>query len=155
MELARRNSGIPAVGDIPWGSHFCQFYRDEADLIETLIADGTECVAVAVDARSAASLTELPTTVKQLKEEGHDVKVMYLTASTHSLVARFSETRRRHPLSRQAGDAHTLSPQDIKFAKSLVLYEDEMVIAINKPHGLAVQGGARVLLVTEMMPGSS
>ena len=43
--------------------------------------------------------------------------------------------------SRQAGDVHTLSPQDIKFAKSLVLYEDDMVIAINKPHGLAVQGG--------------
>ncbi len=37
MELAHRNSGIPAVGDIPWGSHFCQFYRDEADLIETLV----------------------------------------------------------------------------------------------------------------------
>lgn len=45
--------------------------------------------------------------------------------------------------SRQAGDAHTLSPQDIKFAKSLVLYEDDMVIALNKPHGLAVQGGTK------------
>ena len=45
--------------------------------------------------------------------------------------------------SRQAGDAHTLSAQDIKFAKSLVLYEDDMVIAINKPHGLAVQGGTK------------
>ncbi len=45
--------------------------------------------------------------------------------------------------SRQAGDAHTLSPQDIRFAKSLVLYEDDMVIAINKPHGLAVQGGTK------------
>jgi 23S rRNA pseudouridine955/2504/2580 synthase len=45
--------------------------------------------------------------------------------------------------SRQAGDAHTLSEQDIRFAKSLVLYEDDMVIAINKPHGLAVQGGTK------------
>ena len=45
--------------------------------------------------------------------------------------------------SRQAGDAHTLSPRDIAFAKSLVLYEDDMVIAINKPHGLAVQGGTK------------
>ncbi|MDP1618876.1 RluA family pseudouridine synthase [Phenylobacterium sp.] len=45
--------------------------------------------------------------------------------------------------SRQAGDVHTLSAQDIKFAKSLVLYEDDMVIAINKPHGLAVQGGTK------------
>lgn len=45
--------------------------------------------------------------------------------------------------SRQAGDAHTLSEKDIAFAKSLVLYEDDMVIAINKPHGLAVQGGTK------------
>lgn len=32
-----RASGIDAVGDIPWGSHFCQFYRSEQDLIETLV----------------------------------------------------------------------------------------------------------------------
>ena len=36
-----------------------------------------------------------------------------------------------------------LSKRDIAFAKSLVLYEDDMVIAINKPHGLAVQGGTK------------
>jgi len=37
MHTAQRDSGIPAVGAIPWGAHFCQFYRDEADLAETLI----------------------------------------------------------------------------------------------------------------------
>lgn len=37
MEHAHRDSGITAVGTIPWGSHFCQFYRDGADLAETLI----------------------------------------------------------------------------------------------------------------------
>jgi UPF0042 nucleotide-binding protein len=56
---------------------------------------------VAVDARSAESLVELPSTVRMLREQGHDVKVMFLTASTHSLVARFSETRRSHPLSHE------------------------------------------------------
>ncbi|WP_339915339.1 RluA family pseudouridine synthase [uncultured Brevundimonas sp.] len=45
--------------------------------------------------------------------------------------------------SRQAGDVHTLTQRDIDFAKSLVIYEDDMVIAINKPHGLAVQGGTK------------
>jgi len=45
--------------------------------------------------------------------------------------------------SRQAGDTHTLSEHDIAFAKSLVLYEDDLVIALNKPHGLAVQGGTK------------
>ncbi len=37
----------------------------------------------------------------------------------------------------------SLSPRDIAFAKSLVLYEDEEVLALNKPSGLAVQGGTK------------
>jgi 23S rRNA pseudouridine955/2504/2580 synthase len=36
-----------------------------------------------------------------------------------------------------------LSKRDIAFAKSLVLYEDEEVLALNKPSGLAVQGGTK------------
>lgn len=36
-----------------------------------------------------------------------------------------------------------LQPRDIAYAKSLVLYEDEDVLALNKPSGLAVQGGTK------------
>lgn len=36
-----------------------------------------------------------------------------------------------------------LSPRDVAYAKSLVIYEDEDVIALNKPAGLAVQGGTK------------
>jgi 23S rRNA pseudouridine955/2504/2580 synthase len=36
-----------------------------------------------------------------------------------------------------------LSDRDIAFAHSLVLYEDEEVLALNKPSGLAVQGGTK------------
>ena len=43
----------------------------------------------------------------------------------------------------QKQERATLSPQEIRFAKSLVLYEDEEVIALNKPSGLAVQGGTK------------
>jgi len=35
----------------------------------------------------------------------------------------------------------TLSPADIAFVKSLVIYEDEHLIAFNKPSGLSSQGG--------------
>jgi 23S rRNA pseudouridine955/2504/2580 synthase len=38
-----------------------------------------------------------------------------------------------------------LSPRDVAYAKSLVLYEDEEVLALNKPAGLAVQGGTKTL----------
>ncbi|QOY95500.1 MEDS domain-containing protein [Massilia sp. UMI-21] len=37
MSNTIRRSGIDAVGDIPWGAHFCQFYQSEQDLIETLV----------------------------------------------------------------------------------------------------------------------
>lgn len=32
-----RSSGIPGVGDVQWGAHFCQFYQDANDLADTLI----------------------------------------------------------------------------------------------------------------------
>ncbi|HEX6859259.1 MAG TPA: RluA family pseudouridine synthase [Caulobacteraceae bacterium] len=41
------------------------------------------------------------------------------------------------------GERKTISDRDAAFAKSLVLYEDEEVLALNKPAGLAVQGGTK------------
>jgi PAS domain-containing protein len=32
-----RKSGIAAVGDIRWGTHFCEFYQTKQDLIDTLV----------------------------------------------------------------------------------------------------------------------
>ena len=72
-----------------------------AHLVAQLTDEGTQALAVAVDARSAESLVSLPDAVRALRDQGHDVKIMYLTANTHSLVARFSETRRSHPLSHE------------------------------------------------------
>ena len=72
-----------------------------SSLVDTLFKEGTASLAVVVDARSAESLASLPNDVRHLRELGHDVKVMFLTATTHSLVARFSETRRSHPLSHE------------------------------------------------------
>jgi 23S rRNA pseudouridine955/2504/2580 synthase len=44
---------------------------------------------------------------------------------------------------REASARPTLSREDIAFVKSLVLYEDDEVLALNKPAGLAVQGGTK------------
>jgi 23S rRNA pseudouridine955/2504/2580 synthase len=41
------------------------------------------------------------------------------------------------------GEKKTLPPRDVAFAKSLVLYEDDEVLVLNKPAGLAVQGGTK------------
>ncbi|MDB5467552.1 MAG: rluC [Phenylobacterium sp.] len=40
-------------------------------------------------------------------------------------------------------DKQALDPREANYARSLVLYEDEEVLALNKPSGLAVQGGTK------------
>jgi UPF0042 nucleotide-binding protein len=75
------------------------------DLINTLESDSVKSAAIAIDSRSTHQLQNIATTIDQLKQLGHEVKVLFLTASSETLIARFSETRRSHPLS------HHLQPQ--------------------------------------------
>jgi UPF0042 nucleotide-binding protein len=68
-------------------------------LIEHLAREGQTRVAIAIDARSGASLAQLPQIADRLRAAGADLRVLFLEAKTLTLVKRFSETRRRHPLS--------------------------------------------------------
>lgn len=67
-------------------------------LVQSLSSQGREKVAIAIDARRGQSIKELPDTIEKLKKE-NDVRVLFLNANTETLVQRYSETRRRHPLS--------------------------------------------------------
>jgi UPF0042 nucleotide-binding protein len=67
------------------------------DVVGFLAQAGHERVAVSVDARSAA-LAALPEGVARLRAGGADCRVLFLEASPPALMRRFSETRRRHPL---------------------------------------------------------
>jgi len=55
-------------------------------------------VAISTDTRSGA-LEALPENIDKLKAQGINVKVLFLESAKQALVKRFSETRRRHPLS--------------------------------------------------------
>lgn len=61
-------------------------------------------VAIAMDARNASSLPLLPKQLALLKEQGIVVKSLFLDAATETLVRRYSETRRKHPLSQSVSD---------------------------------------------------
>ena len=75
----------------------------------------------------------------QIRVDGSRVKPQdRLTAGAAVRVPPLPDANPRKP-----GDLHELSERDVAYAKSLVLYEDDMVIALNKPHGLAVQGGTK------------
>lgn len=97
-------------------------------LVATRMEEGAHMLAVAMDARSSHSLASLPADIQLLKDEGHDVKVIFLTAKTETLVTRFSETRRSHPLS------HRLLPNqplnDRPTLLECIIKEREMLVAI-------------------------
>jgi UPF0042 nucleotide-binding protein len=67
------------------------------EVVDFLAEAGHDNAAISVDARSAA-LPALPEHIAALKARGVDCRVLYLEASTPTLLRRFSETRRRHPL---------------------------------------------------------
>jgi UPF0042 nucleotide-binding protein len=67
-------------------------------LITTLAGEKSERVAVAIDARRGQSIAELPQILENLRRN-HQVRIVFLNADTNTLIQRFSETRRRHPLS--------------------------------------------------------
>jgi UPF0042 nucleotide-binding protein len=60
-------------------------------------------VAIAMDVRSADSLPLVPAQLAHLRALDVNIRLLFLDATTEILVHRFSETRRRHPLSRQDG----------------------------------------------------
>ena len=60
-------------------------------------------VALGVDVREGAYLSRLLDTIRELRARGHTVEVLFLEASEETLVRRYHETRRRHPL---GGEGH-------------------------------------------------
>lgn len=70
-------------------------------LVDTLLRNHhTANLAVSVDARNVQrDLNRLPEILMQLDQAGLDCEIVYLDADSEILVNRFSETRRKHPLS--------------------------------------------------------
>ena len=63
-------------------------------------------VAIAMDVRSATSLPLVPQQLQALQKKGVHVKPLFLDATTETLVRRYSESRRKHPLS-QSESGHS------------------------------------------------
>ncbi len=68
------------------------------DLVSLLQQQGFTHAAVAVDVRSGNSINALPNQIDALECLSIEVKLIFFNARTEILIQRFSETRRRHPL---------------------------------------------------------
>jgi UPF0042 nucleotide-binding protein len=72
--------------------------------------------AVGIDARNLAQdLEQFPELIETLKAMSLDTKVIYLTADEQTLIKRFSETRRKHPLSTEQVPLQDAIQQESKF----------------------------------------
>lgn len=78
-------------------------------------------LAIAIDVRSAASLHLMPEQLGKLRELGMTVKSIFLDASSDTLLRRYSETRRKHPLSGQS------RPQSDKALVEAIQFERELL----------------------------
>lgn len=77
-------------------------------------------IAISIDSRSAAIET-LPAHIEQFKTQNIDVQVLFLESNVETLVKRFSETRRKHPLSQTT----------ITLAESIAL-ERELLVGLGQ-----------------------
>jgi UPF0042 nucleotide-binding protein len=71
-----------------------------AAMVDHLAHEGDrDKIAIAIDSRQRRNLSSWRAALAKLRGAGHRLEVMFLDASDEVLLRRFSETRRRHPLS--------------------------------------------------------
>ncbi len=92
------DSGYYCVDNLP-----AQLLRETVDFLRDA---GYERVAVSIDVRSGSSLARFPDLLAKIKSDELETHIVFLDAKVGTLVKRFSETRRRHPL---ADDQRTLT----------------------------------------------
>lgn len=78
-------------------------------------------LAIAMDVRSRTSLPMVPEKLRELRAQGCTVHSIFLDADTDTLVRRFSETRRRHPLT------DSMSPQGPRGLMQIIELERELL----------------------------
>lgn len=72
--------------------------------------------AIVIDVREGSGLSKFPGVFRKLKKLGLDVTLIYLEASQDSLLRRYSETRRPHPLTHDKPIAQALDEERQRLA---------------------------------------
>jgi RNase adapter protein RapZ len=106
-------------------------------------------IAIAIDVRSANSLHLMPAQLRRLDEQGLHIQRLFLDANTQTLVHRFSETRRRHPLSQaDAPDQQRALVEAIEHERELLadLREQAHVIDTSIIRAAQLQGYVKALI---------
>jgi UPF0042 nucleotide-binding protein len=84
-------------------------------------------IALVVDAREPRFLAEAPEAIREVRRKGNDVQVLFLDSSDESLVRRYSETRRRHPLAGENGTVQDGIEAERRALADLEALADEVI----------------------------
>ena len=84
-------------------------------------------IALVVDAREGRFLADAPRIIQELRQKGVDVEVLFFDATDESLVRRYSETRRRHPLAGDGGSVPDGIATERRALAGLKAIADEVV----------------------------
>jgi UPF0042 nucleotide-binding protein len=106
-------------------------------LADRLVSDSSvnSNIAVSIDARNIyTDLQNVPSIIEQLKNKNLSIDIIFLDANSHTLLRRFSESRRKHPLSndqiglREAIDKETELLEAISLMASLNIDTSSMTL---------------------------
>lgn len=106
--------GYYCVDNIP-ASLLATFYtlcsKSDDDMIKR--------VAVVVDVRGNENYDKMNTDIEEFKASHNDVKILFIDAKTDTLIIRYKETRRKHPLSERLKDGTVA--EEVEYEKALLM----------------------------------
>ena len=109
------DSGFYCADNLP-----IELINNFADLV---FAENSEKnkVAIGVDIRSGARLDKMNDVLKELKEKDQEYEILFLDCNNDTLVKRFKETRRSHPM----GDQDSVYNEIEEEREKLAFLKDE------------------------------
>jgi UPF0042 nucleotide-binding protein len=114
------DSGYYCIDNLPLG-----MLPQLVDNMTNTSPEPYDLVAIAVDARSRIdNSNEFDDILRQIRSHGLQPQVLFLTCETSRLLKRFSETRRKHPLSRQGLPLADAIQQEKKLLEDIHLNAD-------------------------------
>jgi RNase adapter protein RapZ len=118
------------------------------ELVRTLRDEGNVTrVALVMDARNPSSLREAPSLVQRLRTQA-EVRVVYFESNEATLLRRYSETRRRHPLDQGAGLRDAILREREILNPLREIADDTLDTSAMSPHELRARVSEKVAGVT-------
>ena len=103
--------------------------------------------AISVDVRAPeADIATLPHILDQLRQKGVNSEVLFLDADTPTLIRRFNETRRKHPLTDSNTDLQTAIVKESEILLPLINLVDATINTSNLTPGLLADTLAKMFL---------